>query len=130
MRYWHSFDRPTAWGTGRPTHLTDLRKMKGWKDERMKRRPIKPSQQTWRYFNPGSQHMLPRLARIQRGIVGPCKHHEYVRVLSWCQAEPYSKEFPSYILGNWHSDTANRQWTKKPVNNGKLGASAIQHPNI
>ena len=40
-----------------------------------------------------------------------------------CQAQPYSQELPSAVLANWHNDSA----TAEPVNNGELGASAIQH---
>ena len=46
-------------------------------------------------------------------------------VLSSCQAAPYSQELPSFLLANWHTNTANRLCTTKPANKCKLGATAI-----
>ena len=38
------------------------------------------------------------------------------RVLSWCQAQPYSQELPSSVLANRNSGTAKRLCTAKPDN--------------
>ena len=52
------------------------------------------------------------------------------RVLSQCQAQPYSQELPSSVLANWQSNTANKLCTAKPANKGELGASAIKHAKV
>ena len=51
-------------------------------------------------------------------------------VLSWCQAQLYYQEHLFPVLADQHSYTANRLFTAKPANKGKLGASAIQSAKI
>ena len=106
---------------------------------------IKASPQAWRYFKPDSQTALRRMLSghmfkgVQWGDVNNMKmmsrnissllslvcSNFCVRSLSWSQAQPYSREFPSSVLANWHSDTTNRLCTAKPTNEGELRVSLI-----
>lgn len=98
---------------------------------------VKANPQVWRHFNLGSEAvlhcMLCSWACVQRSTVGQCekhvineKKHQQVlqpslpkfllRVLSWCQAQPYNQELLSSVFANWYSHTANCLCSAKSAN--------------
>ena len=44
----------------------------------------------------------------------PCLPKYLCRVLSWCLAESHTWDFPSFVLADRHSSTANKPCTAKP----------------
>ena len=63
-------------------------------------------------------------------LVGLVPTKYLCRVLSCCQAQQYSQELPFSTLAYQHSNIANRFFTAKSANKGKLGTTAIQDVKI
>ena len=83
----------------------------------------------WKFYSPTDILLLPKTVGRVLVYTIACLPKFLCEVLSWCQAQLYSQEFPSSVLARWRINAFSRLCSAKPANKGKLVQFNMQKYN-